>query len=132
MFNSATAALNDLPKGAWIALTIIGFIAFWPVGLGILFYLIWSGKMQQWKQERWAQRGTAFGGCGPRWHSYRSSGNSAFDAYRDEQLKRLEEEQKAFAEYLDKLRRAKDQTEFDQFMTERKAPKGPDSPAASQ
>ena len=120
MFNSAATALDELPKGAWIALMVIGFIAFWPIGLGILFYLIWSGKMQQWKQERWAQRGHAFAGCRPRWHSYRSSGNSAFDAYRDEQLKKLEEEQKAFAEYLDKLRRAKDQTEFDQFMAERK------------
>ncbi len=119
MFNSTVAALDELPKGAWIALMVIGFIAFWPIGLGILFYLIWSGKMQQWRQERWAQRG-AFRGCGMRWHSYRSSGNSAFDSYRDEQLKRLEEEQKAFAEYLEKLRRAKDQTEFDQFMAERR------------
>jgi len=122
MFNSAAAALDDLPKGAWIALMVIGLIAFWPIGLGILFYLIWSGKMQQWKQERWAGRRASWG-CGPRWHHYGSSGNSAFDTYRDEQLKKLEEEQKAFAEYLDKLRRAKDQTEFDQFMAERKAQK---------
>ena len=131
MFNSAASALDDLPKGAWIALMVIGFIAFWPVGLGILFYLIWSGKMQQWKQERWAQRGFAFRGCHPRWHSYRSSGNSAFDNYRDEQLKKLEEEQKAFGEYLDKLRRAKDQTEFDQFMAERKAQRDQTGPAPS-
>lgn len=129
MFNSTVAALDELPKGAWIALMVIGFIAFWPIGLGILFYLIWSGKMQQWKQERWAQRG-AFRGCGPRSHGARSSGNSAFDAYRDEQLKRLEEEQKAFAEYLDKLRCAKDQSEFNQFMAERRAQANPDSPSA--
>ena len=129
MFNSAAAALDELPKGAWVALMVVGLIVFWPIGLGILFYLIWSGKMQQWKQERWAQRGYAFRGCSTRWHSYRSSGNSAFDAYRDEQLKKLEEEQKAFAEYLDKLRRAKDQTEFDQFMAERRAQQGPSTPS---
>ena len=132
MFNSAAAALDDLPKGAWIALMVIGLIAFWPIGLGILFYLIWSGKMQQWKQERWAQRSQAFMGCRSRWHSYRSTGNSAFDAYRDEQLKKLEEEQKAFAEYLDKLRRAKDQTEFDQFMADRKAQRDQSTPPSSQ
>ena len=131
MFNSAAAALDDLPKGAWIALMVIGLIAFWPIGLGILFYLIWSGKMQQWKKERWAGRSASWG-CSPRWQHYRSSGNSAFDAYRDEQLKKLEEEQKAFAEYLDKLRRAKDQTEFDQFMAERKAQKDQASSASSQ
>lgn len=47
------------------------------------------------------------------------TGNAAFDAYRDETLRKLEEEREAFAEFLDRLRRAKDQSEFDQFMTER-------------
>ena len=33
----------------------------------------------------------------------------------------MEEEQKAFGEFVERLRRAKDQAEFDQFMTERRA-----------
>jgi hypothetical protein len=49
-----------------------------------------------------------------------SSGNRAFDEYRDETLRRLEEEQREFREFLDRLRHAKDKAEFDQFMTERR------------
>jgi hypothetical protein len=51
-----------------------------------------------------------------------SSGNRAFDEYRTETLKRLEEEQKEFAEFLERLRFAKDKSEFDQFMDERRNP----------
>jgi hypothetical protein len=51
----------------------------------------------------------------------RSSGNTAFDDYRAEALKRLEEEQKEFSSFLDRLRRAKDKAEFDQFMAERRS-----------
>jgi hypothetical protein len=36
--------------------------------------------------------------------------------------RRLSEEQKAFGEFLDRLKRAKDQEEFDRFMAERQAP----------
>ena len=121
MSNSVTQALDDVPKGAWFAAMILSFIFFWPLGLAILFYLIGSGKMHQWKQARWTQRGF---GCGPggfRFHGYHTTGNSAFDAYRDETLKKLEEEQQAFTEFVNKLRRAKDQQEFDQFMAERSA-----------
>ena len=55
-----------------------------------------------------------------------SSGNAAFDDYRAEQLKRLEEERKrldeeidAFHEYMRNLRMAKDREEFDRFMRDR-------------
>lgn len=43
----------------------------------------------------------------------RSSGNNAFDEYREETLKRLEEEQEEFHAYLDRLRQDKDKAEFD-------------------
>ena len=49
-----------------------------------------------------------------------SSGNSAFDAYREETMRRLEEEQTAFNAFLTRLRDAKDKAEFDQFMNERR------------
>ncbi|MEX2248979.1 MAG: DUF2852 domain-containing protein [Parvibaculum sp.] len=114
------AMLDDLPKGAWIAMMVIGFILFWPIGLGILFYMIWSGKMHGWNRN-------GMRSCSSQFRRHRSSGNSAFDNYRDEALKRLEEEQKAFGEFMERLRRAKDQNEFDQFMAERNAQTG--SPA---
>jgi uncharacterized protein DUF2852 len=105
--------LDNLPKGAWIAIMVISFIIFWPVGLLVLGYLLWSGKMQSWKgQHRCGRRGH-------RRHRSRGTGNTAFDTYRNETLKRLEEEQDAFEAFLDQLRRAKDQEQFDQFMSER-------------
>jgi hypothetical protein len=54
------------------------------------------------------------------WGGPPSSGNRAFDDYRAETLKRLEEEQREFRNFLDRLRFAKDKTEFDQFMAERR------------
>jgi hypothetical protein len=48
-----------------------------------------------------------------------SSGNRAFDEYRTETLKRLEEEQREFRDFLERLRVAKDKTEFDHFMAAR-------------
>ncbi|MET1026466.1 MAG: DUF2852 domain-containing protein, partial [Dongiaceae bacterium] len=44
----------------------------------------------------------------------------AFDEYRSETLRRLEEEQKEFRDFLDHLRQAKDKAEFDQFMNDRR------------
>jgi len=52
-------------------------------------------------------------------HHMQPSGNTAFDAYREETLKRLEEEQAAFERFLKRLRAARDKAEFDQFMDER-------------
>jgi hypothetical protein len=46
-----------------------------------------------------------------------ATGNTAFDSYRAETLKRLEEERDAFLSFLDELRSAKDRAEFDQFMS---------------
>ena len=48
-----------------------------------------------------------------------STGNRAFDEYRVETLRRLEEEARDFTSFLDRLRHAKDKAEFDQFMAER-------------
>ena len=112
-----TAETDDLPKGAWIAILVVSFIVFWPLGLAVLGYLFWSGKMHNWKCSS-RRRG------GHRFKAYKSSGNTAFDDYRDETLKRLEEEQRAFAEFVDNLRRAKDQAEFDQFMAARSGDNG--------
>lgn len=97
---------------AWIATMVLGFIFVWPLGLVILFYMIGTNRM--WKRDR-TQR------CGhfSRSHNTQQTGNVAFDKYRDETLRRLEEEQKAFTGFLDQLRAAKDQAEFDQFMDQR-------------
>lgn len=48
-----------------------------------------------------------------------SSGNASFDAYRNELLNRLEQEQTSFDGFLSRLRDAKDKSEFDTFLSER-------------
>jgi hypothetical protein len=59
--------------------------------------------------------------AGGDWWAYpRWSGNRAFDEYRAATLRRLEEEQREFRDFLDRLRHAKDRAEFDQFMAERR------------
>jgi len=37
--------LDGRGKLAWIAVTVIGFVLFWPVGLALLVYMIWSKRM---------------------------------------------------------------------------------------
>ena len=128
------AKMDEYGKPAWIAAMILGFVVFWPIGLGILAYLIWSGRMGSWKYcgpGRWynERAGSNRRGCGR--HGRASSGNRAFDEYRAETLRRLEEEQKAFADFLERLRHAEDKAEFDQFMADRNhrtdAPEAPES-----
>lgn len=67
------------------------------------------------------------GGQGP--GAQPSSGNRAFDEYRAETLRRLEDEQREFMEFLDRLRHAKDKSEFDQFMAERRGMRDVTPPA---
>ncbi|MCX7559968.1 DUF2852 domain-containing protein [Sulfitobacter sp. F26204] len=103
--------LDDKGKGAWIAAMVLGFVFFWPVGLALLAYMIWSKRMFN---------GTS---CSARRNrtvmSTRSTGNAAFDAYKADTLRRLEDEQNNFEAFLERLREAKDKAEFDQFMDDR-------------
>ncbi|MBT8411351.1 MAG: DUF2852 domain-containing protein [Octadecabacter sp.] len=112
-FQRSEAWLDERGKGAWIAVMVLGFVFVWPVGLALLAYMIWSKRMFS-------------GNCASKRsrHSHRhamksSSGNSAFDAYREDTLRRLEDEQHKFEEFLKRLRDAKDKAEFDQFMEDR-------------
>ena len=43
--SNVAARIDDFGRPVWIALMVIGFIVFWPIGLAILAYLIWSGRM---------------------------------------------------------------------------------------
>ncbi len=54
------------------------------------------------------------------WFGGASTGNRAFDNYRMDTLKRLEDEQREFKDFLERLRLAKDRAEFDQFMSDRR------------
>ena len=111
-FSRAEHWLDSKGKGAWIAAMVLGFVFFWPVGLALLFYMIWSKDMfkscsRKSKSMRHGMR------------AMRPSGNSAFDAYKADTLRRLEDEQQQFEAFLERLRDAKDKAEFDQFMNDR-------------
>jgi hypothetical protein len=131
-----------------IILAILGFWIWWPLGIAVLVFMIGSGRMGccghrgdsgwdrhagrwQAKMERMQEKMDRLrnrmerGGGGQWWGQPRSSGNRAFDDYRAETLRRLEDEQREFKEFLERLRFAKDRSEFDQFMAEqRNRPQG--------
>ena len=124
---AVAAKLDEIGKPAWIVLMILGFMVWWPLGLSTLAYMIWSRRMGcgNFRGFDWGRhQGRSFGAP---WHP--SSGNRAFDEYRTETLRRLEEEQREFRDFLDRLRMAKDKSEFDQFMTERRNRPPADAPA---
>ena len=123
------AKLDDLGRPAWIALMVLGFVLFWPIGLAILGYLIWSGRMgctrsAAWGDDpraRWERKMARLQEKIDRWQSggsgrqsfrsaggFRPSGNHAFDEYREETLRRLEEEAQEFRSFLERLRHAKE------------------------
>lgn len=107
------AWLDARGKGAWIAAMVLGFIFFWPIGLALLFYMLWGKQMFG---KSCSRRGSRSG----RYMSpMTTTGNSAFDAYKADTLARLEREQHEFESFLERLRDAKDKAEFDQFMDER-------------
>jgi Protein of unknown function (DUF2852) len=132
-----------------IILTVLGFLWWWPIGLVLLGLFIGRGKFGRRHhlsyagdapmfcgnqgRDRWDRKMTRLQEkmemvrakadqfrSGGDWFSPSTSGNRAFDDYRSETLKRLEEEQHEFKDFLARLRFAKDRSEFDQFMTERR------------
>ncbi|MEM9734774.1 MAG: DUF2852 domain-containing protein [Pseudomonadota bacterium] len=123
---------NALIRPAWtpatIALMIIGFMIFWPLGLAMLAYILFGDRLDQLKKDvnvatdrasEMFNKGTAFKNM-PR------TGNVAFDDWREAELARLHEERvkldtmrAEFDDYARELRRAKDQEEFEAFMAHR-------------
>lgn len=132
-----------------IVAMILGFIVFWPIGLAILLAKMWQKKQgyvgdipsfveakfrEKWQgkwegkmRRHWACHSGSEGRHGAFRSGMRSSGNVAFDEWREAELARLEEErqrllaaEREFTDYMEHLRRAKDREEFDRFMAARR------------
>ena len=133
------------PHPGHVILVIAGFMIWWPLGLAALALTFWRIKMgmgcwnhhgrfankmerMQWKMDRMRQYMDVYNSG----FQGRSSGNRAFDDYRMETLRRLEEEQKEFREFLDRLRHAKDKEEFDAFMAQHRPRPTPSSDGQHQ
>ena len=76
--SEAIERIDDYGRPAWLALMVLGFIVFWPVGLVILAYLIGSGRMgcgrhsdvAHWQEraaERWERKRQRFDAKIERW-----------------------------------------------------------------
>ena len=100
---------------------VFGYIIWWPVGLALTFYMVFGNRwfrepidqFKAWHDDHHAGRGMPWTHQGNR---SAPSGNSAFDTYRADVLKRLEDERREFEAFLTRLRAAKDKSEFDAFM----------------
>jgi Protein of unknown function (DUF2852) len=112
---------------------ILGFVVFWPLGLAMLAWMCWQqmrgASPHPLPLKNWLNNiKTGFSSplpFGAQPMSY--TGNSAFDGYKQAEITRLQkdyqrllEEEKAFADFLVKLRQAKDREEFDRFLAERR------------
>lgn len=119
-------------------LMVLGFVFFWPLGLAMLGYNIWGHRLGELTNDlkRQLSRHADWNDWAPSRHAGRggfaSTGNAAFDAYRARELARLEEERqkieamrREFDTYMESLRQARDQEEFDRFMADRKRQQKP-------
>ncbi|MDE2577469.1 MAG: DUF2852 domain-containing protein [Hyphomicrobiales bacterium] len=132
-----------------VAAMVAGFIVYWPLGLAVIGAKLWQRRAghqghlfafaqekadtfqnkfdqtaREWTPSNW-KGGFASPFAGFQMRS--ATGNAAFDAWRAQELARLEEEHRKLAEaerefndYAEKLRRARDQEEFEKFMQDRK------------
>jgi hypothetical protein len=116
---------------ATIAMMVLGFIVFWPLGLAMLAYILFGERLRNFKRDANEAVDRGFGHCrssfrGHRYQHYSNTGNGAFDEWRRDELERIENERRKldetraeFDEYLRELRRAKDEEEFSKFMRNR-------------
>ena len=141
------ASFGPLP---WVVLgAVVGIAAFGTHGIGAILLLLFGGafllkRMYRWQAAAngqpvnwqggnwascgWGSQASGVWGRGRGWRQAPpASGNSAFDAYRQEMIQRLEQDHSEFQAFLERLRRAKDKAEFDQFMAERDR-RGPVAP----
>ena len=68
-----------------------------------------AGKFER-KMSKWGMQAKA----------YQPTGNAAFDEYREDTLRRLEEAAEEFNDFLDRLRKARDRKQFEDFMQDRR------------
>lgn len=100
-----------------LAAMIVGFVLFWPIGLAVLAWKKWMAAPATSVEVMGSLAGPG------------NTGNTAFEDYKASELARLEAErlrlfeaQEQFGAHLDRLKRARDRAEFDQFMAERQQP----------
>ena len=127
----------DEPHLAVQVLSVIAFGVFSIVAVSLAFSAFWVAGLIATVLISWTWAGSRmFGGrrakvqmeirqkvsdVAPSVLDGRSSGNANFDAYRSEMLESLEHESREFDGFLDRLRDARGQSEFDKYLDDRAA-----------
>jgi hypothetical protein len=137
--NQSGWRMNKKPWSIYEVGAVLGsFALFWPLGIVALFVKIkkgelWSGASDMkapWNTD-WSnwKKPEGFGDFNSKWKQPHTSGNQAFDDYRRAELdkldalrRKLDEDRKAFDQFVTKLRQAKDREDFERFMNDRNAP----------
>ena len=101
-----------------VVATAMGFAFLPPAGVLLAAICLWKGFGETMDRKA----GTDPSDIGPR-----PTGNAAFDTCRDRTLRRLTQEQTDFEDFLDRLRRARDRSQFDRFLEARDRAAGPPS-----
>ena len=138
-----TCRSGPFPKRSFeIGAIVVGFLYWWPLAAAYVAWKI-AGYPALGELRGLANRSSAWGSA---WNSagttgrsrfaaayeaangVGSTGNRAFDEYRRAELDRLDaqrralaEESRAFSEYVEGLKRAKDREEFDAYMAQKRA-----------
>ena len=130
-WNAGAAPTRCGPGRGWeIAGVVLGLFFFWPAALA---YVVWKfmgypvpNELKTFYDRHFSSAFETMRRGGSRF-GFASTGNAAFDEYRRRELDRLEEERrrlheeaKAFAAFVEELKRAKDREEFDAFMAKRR------------
>lgn len=123
-------------KSIEIGAIVVAFIYWWPLAAA---YVAWkvAGYPALGELRSFADRGLPWGSGRTRSRfaaAFETSkggsttGNRAFDDYRRAEIDRLnaqrralQEESRAFAEFVEELKRAKDREQFDAFMQKRRS-----------
>jgi hypothetical protein len=132
--NGARRQCGRPPRRALeIAGIILAFIWFWPLALA---YLVWKlmgypkfDEAKAFLRDNFGRTvDDLFASRRPMGGFSSGTGNAAFEEYRRSELQRLEEERRrldeearAFTNFVEELKRAKDREEFDAFMAKRRA-----------
>lgn len=120
--------LDEIGELVWLPLVLFAALMAWRSRPAMLAGFAGSGPLQAWRNRHAGLPGkwiTSRAGAALRWaqgtrrSSGLSSGNQSFDTYRNDALRKLEEEQREFRAFLERLHQARDQLEFDAFMAER-------------
>ena len=151
------ARAGSASHGRWTGLDffamVVCFWAQWELGVAFLGLKLWhqasgfEGSVFAFARLKWdalvrTTQGLVAGRAMPSFHlgpihvGQPSSGNRAFDAWRDGELARIEAEraklraaENAFVSYHDELLQAKDREDFDRFMRARTVGPAPDGRA---